>query len=61
MVLGPQHKIKKITDKIVDQSQSFIGDSKKYLGVIVDMNLRWEEHINNIRAKVVAWVHEIFQ
>ena len=52
MVVGSQPKIKKIT---VDHPQFFIGGSQvenvdraKYLGVIIDMNLNWEEHISNV-------------
>ena len=59
MVVGSQPKAKKITDKIVDHPQFFIGGSQvenvdraKYLGVIIDKNLNWEEHISNIRTKV---------
>ena len=60
MVVGSQPKIKKLTDKIVDHPQFFIGGSKvevkvdriKYLGVIIDRNLDWEEHISNVRTKV---------
>ena len=59
LVVGSQPKIKKIVDKTVDQSQFFIGDSQvenlnqiKYLGVIIDRSLNWEEHINTLRTKV---------
>ena len=59
MVVGSQPKIKKITDKIVDHQQFFIGGSQvenvdrtKYLGEIVDRILDWEEHISNPRTKV---------
>ena len=59
MVVGSQPKIKKITDKIVDHPQFLIGGSRvenvdraKYLGVIIDKNLNWEEHISNVRTKV---------
>ena len=59
MVVGSQPKIKKITDKIVDHPQFFIGGSQvenvdrtKHLGVIIDRNLDWEEHISNVRTKV---------
>ena len=58
-VVGSQPKIKKITDEIVDHPQFFIGGSQvenvdraKYLGVIIDKNLNWEEHISNVRTKV---------
>ena len=59
MFVGSQPKIKKITDKIVDHPQFFIGgcqvenvDRTNYLGVIIDGNLDWEEHISNVRTKV---------
>ena len=59
MVVGSKPKIKKITDKIVDHPKFFIGGSQvenvdraKYLGVIIDRNLNWEEHISNVRSKV---------
>ena len=59
MVVGSQPKIKKITDKIFHHPQVFIGGSQvenvdraKYLGVIIDRNLNWEEHISNVRTKV---------
>ena len=59
MDVGSQPKIKKTTDKIVDHPQFFIGGSQvenvdrtKYLGVIIDRNLKWEEHISNVRTKV---------
>ena len=59
MVVGSKPKIKKITDKIVDHPKFFIGGSQvenvdraKYLGVIIDKNLNWEEHISNVRTKV---------
>ena len=59
MVVGSQPKIKKITDKVVDHPQFFIGasqvenvDRAKYLGAIIDRYLNWEEHINNFRTKV---------
>ena len=59
MVVGSKPKIKKITDKIVDHPQFFICgcqvenvDRKKYLGVVIDRNLDWEEHISNVRTKV---------
>ena len=55
LILGPQPKIKKIIDKTVDHPQSFIGDSKvenvdrtKYLDVIIDRSLNWEEHVNSL-------------
>lgn len=51
--------MKKITNKTVDHPQFFVGDSHvenvdrtKYLGVIIDRNLSWEEHVNNLRTKV---------
>ena len=59
MVAGSQSKIKKITDKIVDHPQFFIGgchvenvNQAKNLGVIIDGSLDWEEHISNVRTKV---------
>ena len=59
LIVGSQPKIKKITDKTVDHPQFFIGDSQvenidqsKYLGVIIDRSLNWEEHISNLRTKV---------
>ena len=59
LVVGSQPKIKKIIDKTVDHPQFFIGDSQvenvertKYLGVIIDRSLSWEEHINILRTKV---------
>ena len=59
VVEGSQPKLKKITDKIVDNLQSFIGDSQvedldrtKHVSGIIDVNLNWEEHIGNVRTKV---------
>ena len=59
LVVGSKPKIKKIADKIVDPPQFLIGDSQvenvdqtKYLGVIIDKNLNWDEHINSLRTKV---------
>ena len=59
MVVGSKPKIKKITAKIVDHPKFLIGgsqvenvDREKYLGVIIDKNLNWEEHISNVRTKV---------
>ena len=56
--MGSKPKIKKIVDKTVDHPQFFIGDSQvenvdrsKYLGVIIDRSLSWEEHINILRTK----------
>ena len=56
MVVGSQPKIKKIT---VDHPQFFIGGSQaenidraKYLDVIIDKNLNWEEHISTVHTKV---------
>ena len=58
LVVGSQPKIKKIVDKTVDHPQFFIGDSQvknvdrsKYLSVIIDRSLSWEEHINVLRTK----------
>ena len=59
MIVGSHPKMKKITDKIVDHPQFFIGGSQvenidraKYLDVIFDRNLNWAEHISNVRTKV---------
>ena len=59
MVSGSQPKIKKICDKTVDHPQFFIGDSQvenvdrtKYLGLMIDRSLNWDEHINSLRTKV---------
>ena len=60
MAVGSQPKIKKTIDKIVDHPQLFIGGSQvenvvdrtKFLGVTIDRNLNWEEHISNVRTKV---------
>ena len=59
LIVGSQPKIKKISDKTVDHPQFFIGDSQvenvdrtKYLGVMIDRSLNWDEHINNLRTKV---------
>ena len=52
-------KIKKITDNTVDHPQFFIGDSQvenvdrtRYLGVIIDRSLTWEQHVKNLHPKV---------
>ena len=52
VVIGSQPKINKITYKIVDHPQFLIGISQvenveltRYLGLIVDRNFNWEEHI----------------
>ena len=52
-------KVKKITDNVVDPPQFLIGDSQvenidqtKCLGVIIDKNLNWVEHINKVLTKV---------
>ena len=57
--MGSQPIIKKITDKTVDHPQFFIGNSQvenvdrtKYLGVIIERSLNWEEHVNSLRTKV---------
>ena len=57
--MGFKPKIKKITDNFVARPQFLIGgsqvenvDQTKYLGVIIDKNLCWAEHINNVRTKV---------
>ena len=59
LVIGSKPKIKKITDNVVDPPQFLIGDSHvenvdqtKYLEVIIDKNLSWAGHINNMRTKV---------
>ena len=59
LIVGSQPKIKKISDKIVDHPQFFIGDSQvenvdrtKYLRVMIDRSLNWDEHINSLRTKV---------
>ena len=59
LVVGSQPKIKKIVDETVDHPQFFIGDSQvenvnrsKYLGVIIDRSLSWEEHIDILHTKV---------
>ena len=59
LVVGSQPRVKKIVDKTVDQPQFCIGDSQvknvnqtKYLGVIIDRSLNWEEHINTLSTKV---------
>ena len=59
LIVGSQPKIKKISDKTVDHPQFFIGDSQvenvdrtKYLGVMIDRSLNWNEHINSLHTKV---------
>ena len=59
LIVGSQPKIRKITDKDIDHLLFFIGNSQvenvdrtKYLGVIIDRNLDWKEHVNNLRTKV---------
>ena len=59
LIVGPQPKINKVSDKTVDHPQFFIDDSQvenvdrtKYLGVMIDKSLNWDEHINNHRAEV---------
>ena len=59
LVVGSKPKIKKITEKVVAPPQFLIGDAQvenvdhtKYLGVMIDKNLNWSEHINNVRTKV---------
>ena len=60
LIVGLQPKNKKISDKTVDHPQFFIGDSQdenvdrttKYLGVMIDGSLNWDEHINSLRTKV---------
>ena len=70
LIVGSQPKIKKISDKTVDHPQFFIGDSQvekvdrtKYLGVMIDRSLNWDEHINSLRTKVSRAIgfFEIFQ
>ena len=52
LVVGSKPKIKKITEKVVAPPQFLIGDAQvenvdqtKYLGVMIDKNLNWSEHI----------------
>ena len=59
LIVGSQPKIQKMRNKTVDHPQIFIGDSQvenfdrsKYLGVMIDRSLDWDEHINNICTKV---------
>ena len=59
LVVGSKPKIKKITEKVVDPPQFLIGDAQaeivdqtNYLGVIIDENLNWAEHIKSVRTKV---------
>ena len=54
-----QAQIKKNADKVVDPPQFHIRDSQvenvdqtKYLGVTIDKNLSWAEHISNVGTKV---------
>ena len=49
LIVGYQPKIMKITDKTVDHPLFFV-DRTKYLGVISDRNLNWEEHVLTISA-----------
>ena len=58
-VVGSKPNIKKITENVVDPPQFLIGDAQvenvdqtKYLGVIIDKNLNWAEHIKSLRTKV---------
>ena len=59
MVIGSQQQIKKITDKTINHPKFFIGDSQvehvdriRHLGLIVDKNLNWKEHINSFCTKI---------
>ena len=59
LVVGSKPNIKKITENVVDTPQFLIGDAQvenvdqtKYLGVIIDKNLNWAEHIKSVRTKV---------
>ena len=59
IVVGSKPKIKKIIEKIIAPPQFLIGDAQvenvdhtKYLGVMIDKNLNWSEHIKSVRTKV---------
>ena len=59
MVIGSQPNLKKIADKRVDTPSFSIRDSAidlvknvKYLGVQLDSNLDWNQHMNNLCSKV---------
>ena len=60
VVTFSQAKIKKITDKTtIDTPQFIIGESQvenvdriRYMGLILDKNLNWKEHINSLCAKI---------
>ena len=56
VVIGSQPKIKKITNNTTNHPECFIGDSQvenvdriRYLGFIVDKNLNWKEHRNEMK------------
>ena len=57
--MGSKPKIEKTNEKVVDPPQFLIGDAQvenvdqtKYLGVTIDKNLNWAEHIKSVRTKV---------
>ena len=59
LIVGFQPKFMKVSDNTVDHPKFFIGDSQienvdrtKYLGVMIDRSLNWDERINNLRTKV---------
>ena len=59
LVVGSKPKIKKFTERVVGPPQFLIGDAQvenvdhtKYLGVMIDKNLNWSEHIKSVRTKV---------
>ena len=59
MVIGSQPNLKKIADKRVDTPSFSIGDSAidlvknvKYLGVQLDSNLDWNQHMKVLYSKV---------
>jgi hypothetical protein len=37
--------------KVKKSNQLDVVDSSKYLGVTINKNLRWDDHINNITAR----------
>ena len=59
MVIGSRPNLKKISTKLVEPPSVTIGGSDvemvgnvKYLGVQIDRNLAWDEHIHFVRSKV---------
>ena len=59
MVIGSQPNLKKIADKRVETPSFSIGDSAvdlvknvKYLGVQLDSNLDWNQHMKVLCSKV---------